>query len=83
MFYSLMMICSLNKDFSKVTFITNQFHILVEDLDKDKNPDEDKNFDEDNPGTIFHVRVLAWCKKFEKRKAYKKEIMTVAWHHKR
>ena len=55
---------------------------MIVDLDK-INPDEDKNFDEDNPDTIIHVRILAWCKEFEKREALKREIMTAAWRDKR
>ena len=29
-------------------------------------------FIRNDPDTIVHVRLLAWCNKFEKRKAYKK-----------
>ena len=48
-----------NKDIEKVTFITNQIHILTVDLVK-INRDNDSNFDESDPDTIIHVRLLAW-----------------------
>ena len=60
-----------NEDFNKVTFIANQRHILVVDLDK-INLDNDKKFDEDDPDSVIHVRPLAWHSKFEKCKALKK-----------
>ena len=56
--------------------------ILIVDLDKINLDDVD--FQEDDPKTIIHVRRLAWRNKFEKSKAYKrnlsKELMPVAWH---
>ena len=58
-----MMIYFFNDDFNKVTLTANQRHILALDLD------EDNSFDEDDPDTIIHVRLLAWCNKFEKHKA--------------
>ena len=57
-------ILSYNEDFDKVTF-------LAVVLDK-VNLDNDNNFDDDDPDTIIHVRLLAWCSKFEKCKALKK-----------
>ena len=57
MLYSLMMIYLFNEDFNKVTFTASQRHILALDLD------------EDDPDTVIHVRLLAWCNKFEKHKA--------------
>ena len=36
------------------------------------NLDDDDNIDEDDPETIIHGKLLAWCNKFEKRKALKK-----------
>ena len=41
--------------------------ILTVDIDK-INLDEDNNFDEDDPDTNVHVKLLAWHRKFEKRK---------------
>ena len=61
-----------NEGFDKVTFIANQRHILAADLDK-INLDNGNNFYEDDPDTIVHVRFLAWCCKFKKRKAFKKD----------
>ena len=58
-----MMIYFFNDDFNKVTLTANQRHILALGLD------EDNSFDEDDPDTIIHVRLLAWCNKFEKHKA--------------
>ena len=50
------------------------------------NPD-DTNYDGDNPETIINFRLLAWHIKFEKPKAFKKDIneglMLVAWYPKR
>ena len=34
----------------------------------------DVNFDEDDPETIIHVRLMAWCNRYKKRKVCKKEI---------
>ena len=59
-----------DEDFSKVTFFVNQMGIL--DVDLDIINDDDNNIDEDDPDTIIHVRLLAWCNKFEKRKELKK-----------
>ena len=47
--------------------------ILGVDLDK-INLDNDNNFDENDSETIIHVSLLAWHNKFEKRKAYKKDV---------
>ena len=60
-----------DENFDKVEFIANQRHILAVDLDK-INIHNDKNFDENDPDTFIHVRLLAWCNKFKKRKALKK-----------
>ena len=35
---------------------------------------DDDNFDSDNPETIIHVRLVAWCNKYKQREACKKEI---------
>ena len=56
-----------DKGFSKVTFFANEMGILGVDLDK-INLDDD--FYKDDPETTIHVRLLAWCHKFEKRKAF-------------
>ena len=46
--------------------------ILSADLD---NIDlDDVNFDEDDPETIIHVRLLAWCNIYKQRKSSKKDI---------
>ena len=62
-----------DEDFSKDTFNANNMGILGVDLHK-INLDDDNDFDEDDPGTIIHVRLLTWHNKFEKRKAFKKDI---------
>ena len=62
-----------DEDFSKDTFYANNMGILGVDLHK-INLDDDNDFDEDDPGTIIHVRLLTWHNKFEKRKAFKKDI---------
>ena len=51
-----------NEDFDKVTFIANQKHILVVDLQK---INLDNNFNENNPDTIIHIILLAWPSKFK------------------
>ena len=56
-----------DKGFTKVTFFANEMGILGVDLDK-INLDDD--FYKDDPETTIHVRLLAWCHKFEKRKAF-------------
>ena len=43
-----------NKDFHKVTFITNQINVLAVDLNK-INFGNDNNFDEDDSDTNIHV----------------------------
>ena len=52
-----------------------------------KSYDTNNNFDEDDPDIIIHVRLLAWCSKFKKRKALKErisdELITIAWHPER
>ena len=63
-----------NEDFDKVTFITNQRHILTVDLDK-INLNNDNNSDKDDLDTIIHVRLLACLSKFKKRKALKKRLV--------
>ena len=46
--------------------------------------DVDNSFYEDDLETITYVRLFADCNKFEKHKAFKKDIskklMPVAWH---
>ena len=56
-----------DKGFSKVTFFANEMGILGVDLDK---INLDNDFYKDDPETTIHVRLLAWCHKFEKRKAF-------------
>ena len=58
-----------NEDSDKVTFITNQRHILAVDLDKSDL--DDNNFDEDDPDTIIDVKLLAWQSKFKHVKPFK------------
>ena len=69
-----------NEDFNKVTFCANQMVILAINLHK-------ISFDENDSDTIIHVRLLAWCNKFEKHKAptkkISKELMPLVWHPKR
>ena len=55
-----------NEDLDKVTFIANQRHVLVVVLQNDN------NFYEDDPDNITHIKLLAGCSKFGKRKALKK-----------
>ena len=60
-----------DEDFSKATFFANEIGILCVDLDK-INLDDDNNFYEDDLDTTIHVRLLAWCNKFEKFETLKK-----------
>ena len=45
---------------------------------------DDNSFNEDDPDTIIHVKLIAWCYKYKQRIAYKKdlskELMLLAWH---
>ena len=61
-----------DEDLSKVTFYANKMGILGVDL-YNINLDDDNNFYEDDPETIIHAKLLAWCNKFEKRKALKEK----------
>ena len=53
----------------------------------DNNFDDDDDDDDDDPETIVFVRPVAWCKKYNHRKACEKEISTklipLAWHSRR
>ena len=73
-----------NEDSGNVIFSCNEMGISNIDLN---NVNLDNNFDEDDPYTIIHSRLLAWHIKFEKPKAFKKELneelMLVAWYPKR
>ena len=60
-----------DEDFGNAEFTWNEMSILNIDLN---DINLDGNFDEVNPGTIIHVRLLAWYIKFEKRKSPKKEL---------
>ena len=43
----------------------------------------DANFDDNDPETIVHVRILAWCNQLKQHKAFKdisKKLMSIAWH---
>ena len=60
-----------NEGFDKVTFISNQRHVLPVDLDK-INLDSGNNFYEDDPDIIIHVRLLPWRSKIKKYKSIKK-----------
>ena len=75
----------LNEDSSNVEFNYNETSICNIDLNCIKL--DDNNFDEDDPDTIIHVGLLAGNIKFEKRKAFKKELneelMPVGWHPER
>ena len=62
MLYSLMMIHSF------------LMKILVKSYFLLKNYILDYNFYDDDPEAIIHVWLLAWCNKFEKHKALKKDI---------
>ena len=59
-----------NEDFDKVTFITNQKHILAVDLDK---INLDNNFDEDHLDIIFHTNFWLGVINLKNRKHLKKE----------
>ena len=54
-----MMILFLNEHSGNVTFSIDEMGILSVDLTLSV------NFDEDDPETIIHVRLLAWCNRFE------------------
>ena len=53
-------------------FFCNEMGILSIDLNNINL--DNSNYDEDEPGTIIHVRLLAWHIKFEKRKVIEKIV---------
>ena len=71
-----------DEDFGNVIFNCNEIGILNIDLNCINL--DDNNFDEDDPDTVIYVRLLSWHIKFEKLKAFKKELneelMPVPWH---
>ena len=73
-----------NADSGGAIFSCNEMGVLSIDLNINL---DDTNYDEDDPETIIHTRLLTWHIKFEKRKAFKKELneelMFTAWHPKR
>ena len=75
--------CTLfNKNSGNVTFSSDGMGIFSVDLNNINL--DDANFHENDLKTIIHVRPLAWHNKFEKRKAFKKnikkELIPVACH---
>ena len=47
---------------------------------------DDIDSDEDDPGTITHVRLIAWCNRFKQcifKNELSKVFMLVAWHLRR
>ena len=87
MFYTLMMInLFIVQIFDKVTFIANQRHFIVVDLDK-INFDHDNNFDEDDPDTVIHRRTFGLgvvnLKNAKHLKKISEELMPIAWYPKR
>ena len=67
-----------DEDFGNITLFANKMDILSTDLDKIDLDGVD--FDEEDPETIFHVRILAGRNKFEKRKAFKKDVSKKLMH---
>ena len=53
-------------------FFCNEMGILSIDLNNINL--DNSNYDEDEPGTIIHVRLLAWHIKFENRKVIEKIV---------
>ena len=60
------------KNFGKVKFLSGQRVIFSVGLHKINLDYAD--FCKDDPETIIHVRLLVWRNKFEKHKAFKKDI---------
>ena len=54
------------------TYFSNNMDLNIIDLN-DINFD-DNNFDEEDPETIIHVRLTAWCNRYKQHKAYEKEM---------
>ena len=73
-----------DEDSVDVTFCCKEMGIFGVNLN---NVNLDNNFDEDDPRTIILIRLLAWHRKFKKRRALKKkiskELMPIAWHPRR
>ena len=74
-----------NEDSGNVIINCNEMSILNIDLDNINF--DDTCYDEVDPDTIILIKLLVWHIKFEKCKAFKKELneelMPVAWHPKR
>ena len=60
--YATQNILYVNKDSGNLVFSCNEMGILNIDLN---NVNLGNNFDKDDPGTIIHIRHLAWHIKFE------------------
>ena len=60
----------LDKDSGNVTYFSDEMGILSVDLNIINL--DDVNFYKDYPETIIHVRLMALCNRFKKRKAFKK-----------
>ena len=71
-----------NEDLDKVTYITEQRHILAIDLDK-INLDHDNNFDENDLDTVIHWSGLVNLKNAKHLKKISKVLMPIAQHPKR
>ena len=57
-------------DFGTITLFSDDMGLLTKDLNNiNLNAD---NFGEDDPETIIHVRLMAWCNRFKQRKTCKK-----------
>ena len=66
-----------NEDLDKVTFITEQRHILAIDLDK-INLDHDNNFDENDLDTVIHWSGAVNLKNAKHLKKISKMLMPLA-----
>ena len=59
-----------NEDSNSVTLLSDEMGCLSVDLNNINL--DDVNFDEEDPETIIHDRLLAWCNRFKHEKHFKK-----------
>ena len=58
-------IVSVTADSDNVTFFSDDMGLANVDLNNVSLDDD--NFDTDNPETILHVRLMAWCNRYKQQ----------------
>ena len=60
-----------DEDSGNVTF--SSYKIVLLNVDLNNINLDNVNSDEDDPETIIHVKLMAWCNKFKQCKTFKKK----------